>query len=179
MANNFLIALCGRSGAGKTAVTKRLSELFGWTSVESYTTRPMRKEGERGHIFISEEEFNKIPPEKMVAYTVFDGHRYCATTEQVEKTEMYIVDFSGIKTLRERYHGDKKIIVVFLDVATDTLIARMKQRGDSPEKIENRLKNDDRMFHEGEIDIDLLIDASKSIDEVAMEIVDYVNAKAA
>lgn len=179
MGNNFLIALCGRSGAGKSTVADRLKDLMQWNVVESYTTRAKREEGEKGHIFISEEEFDRIPEENMVVFTVFDGGRYCATAEQVENAELYIVDFPGIKELKQKYPGDKKIVVIYLDAPTEILIERMRRRGDSEEKIEKRVKNDDQMFCKGEADINLLIDARKPIDEVAQKIIDYVSKCAA
>jgi len=121
MGNNFLIALCGRSGAGKSTVADRLKDLMQWNVVESY-----------------------------------------------------IVDFPGIKELKQKYPGDKKIVVIYLDAPTEILIERMRRRGDSEEKIEKRIKNDDQMFHEREADIDLLIDARKPINEVVQEIIDYI-----
>lgn len=174
MQNNFLIALCGRSGSGKSSISQELKDKYGWTSIESYTTRPKRAETEKGHIFISEEEFDRISENSRIAFTKFDGYRYCTTAKQVEKAEIYVVDFSGVRELKERYHGNKTIAVVFLDAPTDVLEKRMRQRGDLQEKIQKRMKNDDRMFREEGVEIDLRIDARKSIQEIANTIANYI-----
>ncbi len=174
MQNNFLIALCGRSGSGKSSVSQELKDKYDWNSIESYTTRPKCTETEKGHIFISEEEFDRIPENSRIAFTKFDGYRYCTTAKQVENAEIYVVDFPGVQELKERYHGNKTIAVVFLDAPRDVLENRMRQRGDLPEKVQKRLENDDRMFQEEGVEIDLRIDARKSIQEIANTIVNYI-----
>lgn len=151
----FLIALIGPSGSGKTTVAESLQSTYGMESIESYTTRPMRYEGERGHTFITEEEFLKTYPEKekspeFVAYTEFNGYRYFATQSQVNSSEVYIIDPAGMKYLKERYKGPKKIITVWLDA--DELICsnRMVKRGDEVNSVSNRLWHDRRVFTDTE-----------------------------
>ena len=50
MKNIYLIVVC--SGSGKTAITEKLEELYNLKSIQSYTTRPPRYDGETGHTFI-------------------------------------------------------------------------------------------------------------------------------
>ena len=49
-----LVIIIGRSGAGKTSVANAMRDAYGWTQIESYTTRPRRSEDETGHHFITE-----------------------------------------------------------------------------------------------------------------------------
>lgn len=56
-----LVIIMGRSGAGKTSVANAMRDAYGWTQIESYTTRPRRSEDETGHHFITEAEFDQIP----------------------------------------------------------------------------------------------------------------------
>lgn len=58
--NIYLIV--GPSGSGKTTIANELKATYGYKAVESYTTRPPRYEGERGHIFVSDEEFDALGP---------------------------------------------------------------------------------------------------------------------
>ena len=58
MNNIFLIVGC--SGSGKTTITEQLEQKYGLKSIQSYTTRPPRYDGETGHIFISNEEKNRF-----------------------------------------------------------------------------------------------------------------------
>ena len=41
-----LVIIMGRSGAGKTSVANAMRDAYGWTQIESYTTRPRRSEDE-------------------------------------------------------------------------------------------------------------------------------------
>ena len=57
--NNTILLIVGASGTGKTTVANTLSKMFGMKQIQSYTTRPPRYEGEKGHIFVTDEEFNR------------------------------------------------------------------------------------------------------------------------
>lgn len=170
--NNFLVALCGKSGSGKTTVASYLAGYMGWKSIESYTTRPRRKLDEQGHIFITNEEFDRIRDEEMIVYTEFDGHHYCATMGQVEEAQIYVIDPAGIRELDKRYCGEKRIITVFIEVDDHTLMERMMQRGDGKEKAEKRAENDRYMFRD--VQTEFIVDGTKDVAEVASEIIDIV-----
>ena len=73
--DDWFILLVGPSGSGKTSIANALCRNHGLKAVESYTTRPPRYDGERGHTFISDEAFDTIEVDKVVAFTEFDGHR--------------------------------------------------------------------------------------------------------
>ena len=79
------------SAKGNDTVAARLSEIYGWKVLDSYTTRPPRYEGEKGHIFSTKEEFDALP--EKCAYTYFGGNEYCATAEQVNNSDIYIILF--------------------------------------------------------------------------------------
>lgn len=141
-----IILLCGESGSGKTTVANFLEEVYGLKQLQSYTTRPPRTENEQGHIFISEEEFDKIPPDDMVAYTKYNGYRYCGTTQQVEESDVYVIDLPGIDYFRRNYKGNKHPLVIYLSVPAAEREARMKSRGDSAAYASERLEYDDTAF---------------------------------
>ena len=50
----------GQSGSGKTTVVNYLEEVYSYKSLQSYTTRPQRYEGETGHIFVTDPEFDEL-----------------------------------------------------------------------------------------------------------------------
>lgn len=139
-----IVLLIGRSGSGKTAIADYLKDTYGWTAVESYTTRPKRVPWETGHTFVSDGEFDRL--ENIVAYTMFDGYRYCATAEQIDKADIYIVDLAGVKSMQELYHGDSILLPVYVDVSTPTCMYRMRKRGDKLDAVWQRLDNDKTMF---------------------------------
>ena len=169
--NNTIVLLAGKSGSGKSTVEKVLRDKYGWKTVTSYTTRPKRTPDEAGHIFISESEFDKIKDSDMVAYTLFNGYRYCATKQQVEDTDIYIVDKRGIEEFGQRYDGDKNVLVIYIDVDENILLDRMVGRGDSKEKALERMEHDRKAFADIEDLVDIIFDGgSMTPAEIAEEI---------
>ncbi len=90
----YLIA--GRSGTGKDFLAQKLAEK-GLKVLKSYTTRPRRSASEDTHIFISERE--ALDYTDRVAETNINGYEYFATREQVEESDVYIIDPNGIDKL--------------------------------------------------------------------------------
>ena len=125
---NCIFLIVGCSGSGKTTITEQLEQKYGLKSIQSYTTRQPRYNGETGHIFISDEEFDKLTD--MVAYTEFAGNRYCATAEQVENNDLYIIDPKGIDFFMKSYKGSKIPKVIFISSDMTTRYERMKSRAE-------------------------------------------------
>lgn len=143
MSNNIYLVV-GRSGVGKTSVANKLCEDYGLKSIKSYTTRKPRYEDEKGHIFISDGEFDGLTD--IIAETRFDNHRYCSTKEQIDNNDLYVVDLSGVETFKERYDGNKKPIVLYLTADENVLIERMENRGDSEKSAKQRIVHDKTAF---------------------------------
>lgn len=107
-----IFLILGESGCGKDTIVNTLCDKYGYKRVKSYTTRPPRgtETDERSHIFVSDFEFDQL--QNLVAYTRFDRYRYCATSEQVDNADLYIIDADGIKFFQERYKGARKPFVI-------------------------------------------------------------------
>ena len=105
----------------------------------SYTTRPKRNVSDMDHIYISQAEYDLIP-DKVATRERSDGC-YCATKEQVDNNDIYVVDFDGLFELKEKYHGSKQIVSLFIDVPLDECERRMRNRGDSEDKIRQRTQD--------------------------------------
>lgn len=139
----FLIL--GESGSGKTSICNEL-EKRGFTVLQSYTTRQSRYEDETGHTFCSIEEYNHFrETNQIVAYTFFDNSHYFSTKEQLINSDIYVIDPSGIEYLKENVK-DIEFITIYIQVREQQRIARMYNRGDNQEMIENRLINDTHKF---------------------------------
>lgn len=137
-----LYLFVGKSASGKTTIADMLEERCGMKQVYSYTTRPPRYEGEIGHIFVSEDEFNYLG--KLAAYTLYNGFRYGTTFKQLEECAVYVIDVPGIKTMLERWQdNDRPICIIYFDAAVSIRIDRMVDRGSSDMEIIKRLHNDD------------------------------------
>ena len=121
---DVLICLVGASGTGKTTVAYALQEKYGYNVLESYTTRPKRYKGEKGHTFVDEfqEAWNHFPwiegkalPGNVIAYNKYNGFEYWATREQYKGRgiSLYVVDVPGVEMLRQKVK-DAKIVVIAL-----------------------------------------------------------------
>ena len=142
-----LICLLGVSGCGKSTIANRLERKFGYTSVKSYTTRPVRTNDENDintHTFITMDEVDKYKND-IVADNWFNNNYYFATATQLNCCDIYVIDKAGLEKLRENYH-DKKIIAIYLDVPTEIVAKRMEQRGDNDKAIMSRLQHDTIAF---------------------------------
>ena len=139
--NNPLFLFVGKSASGKTTAAEILESKYNLKTLQSYTTRPKRYENETGHTFISDEEFGNL--KNIIAYNEYNGYKYCATKDQIDKTSIYVIDVPGVKTLLQNYNSDRKIIVFYFDASIRTRIDRMVDRHDSDMAIVSRIYNDE------------------------------------
>lgn len=139
--NKPLFLFVGPSGCGKTTVVQNLETKYGYKTVQSFTTRPQRYDNETGHTFISDDEFDAL--QNIVAYTKYNGFRYCTTKEQLDLVTSYVVDIPGVETLLKNYNTDRTIVVFYLDSTVKVRIERMIDRHDSDTAIIGRLHNDE------------------------------------
>lgn len=191
----ILVAIVGESGCGKSTVINRLTELKGFYSIDSYTTRPMREENEKGHIFVREEDYEFTletvavagglgkqelvikkngEPINYIAYTKFNGNHYWAQEDQILDTErtsygLYTVDPYGLDELKKRLKDtDVKLFSIYLSLPHDERLERMKQRGDTFYSAVERINHDKHAFREIHTDVTLNISGMASADVTAI-----------
>lgn len=136
-----LFLFVGKSASGKTTIANMLANKYGYVQVESYCTRKPRFDGERGHVFVTEDEFNNLG--ELVAYTFYSGNHYGTTLEQIGKSDIYVVDVPGVETLLQKYKTNRPICIIYFDTTVTTRIHRMIDRGDSDTAIISRLLQDE------------------------------------
>lgn len=152
-----LLLVLGASGSGKTTLCAELEKRYGLKSIPSYTTRKPRFDGEQGHTFITEDEFDKL--KDILAYAKTDNCRYAVTKEMLENENysVYVVDTSGLLYLYDHYRGDRPLISVFIDSDVYDRFNRMVSREDDrtyEEKVKAALT---RIEHDSiEFNIDLV-----------------------
>jgi guanylate kinase len=184
-----LFLFVGKSASGKSTIASILEEQHGLKQVFSYTTRPPRHEGEVGHIFVTNAEFNNLG--KLAAYTFYNGNRYGTTFDQLDECSIYVIDVPGVETLLKNMEDyDRPICVIYFDAAVSTRIERMVDRGASDMEIINRLHNDDTkddwyrqldrlQWHYKNIehkDVELYkVDANEDIENVLEQVLYYIN----
>lgn len=139
--NKPLFLFVGPSGCGKTTVVQNLENQYGYKTVQSFTTRPRRYDDEVGHTFITDYEFDML--QDIVAYTNYNGFRYCTTKDQLDSVTSYVVDIPGVETLLKNYNTNRTIVVFYLESTVKVRIERMIDRHDSDTAIIGRLHNDE------------------------------------
>lgn len=140
-----LYCIVGPSGSGKTSAQTILEKVCQLDGVWSYTTRPPRYQDEPSHFFVSDEVFDALGP--MVGYTEYNGYRYGVTAELLDRADFYVIDPAGLAILKERYHN-KPIKVIWLEATETERAIRMLTRGDSIDKVFERITFDRAAFSE-------------------------------
>ena len=145
-----IYCIIGRSGSGKTTLCDELQKNFGWKTVESITTRLPRSLEEKGHLFVTQEQFD-AKRSKLVAYTKFDNYEYGVTAKMLDEADLYVIDPAGFLYLKEHY--DKRPLrIIYLSLSEEKAIERMKARGDTEEQIAERVQNDRQSFSKEMLD---------------------------
>ena len=166
--NNRIILVVGESGSGKDTLVDTVCEQYGYKKLISYTTRPQRNTNKdlQSHYFISTDELRNL--KDIVAYTEFNGYEYCATAEQVDNADFYIIDCEGVKYFKAHYKGNKEIVTVHINVPKVDRFLRMRKR-DGTMKAMERIKHDNVAFAEVDNMCDITIDNTDSNINVTVE----------
>lgn len=146
---NKVIILAGPGGVGKSTISQYLCSHFSDRFQESVscTTREKRSGEKDGvhYYFLSEKEFSeKIKENQFLEYNLFpNGNMYGTLFSEVErilktKNCILVIDVLTGLSIAERY-PDLDVVTFFLDVDDDSLMKRLKGRGDNESAIMQRL----------------------------------------
>ena len=139
--NKPLFLFVGKSASGKTTIANMLEKKYCFNQVQSYTTRQPRYDGEIGHIFLTNEEFNAL--EDIVSYTLYNGNQYGTTASLLDQNDIFVVDVPGVESLLQKYKTNRPICIIYFDTTVATRIRRMISRNDSDMAIIARLLQDE------------------------------------
>ena len=163
----FLVA--GRTASGKSTIVKAVCERLGLKQVKSLTTRPPRKEelnnSNCDHYFVTNAEFDEKEKDGLAAYTEINGYKYATTFDELDRSDIYVIDPIGIKTLKDNC-GDKY---------------RFIERGGTGTEFEKRYNKESEQFKEYEnnqmFDYHILNDGTieDSIDKMSKIILNQTN----
>lgn len=150
---NSILYICGEKSAEelgsyiKTLINK-LDELknkypiIPLKALVSHTTRAPRNGEIHGktYYYVSLEEFSKL---EKIEETEYAGNHYCLSANEVNNVcknhpAMVIVDIEGVKQIKD-FHDN--VISIFIETSEEIITKRMLNRGDSEEKIKERLLN--------------------------------------
>ena len=152
MANRrgLMLVLSSPSGAGKTTLSRRLSESDQETGLSiSVTTRPLRPDEVDGedYIFVSEKEFTRlIEAGDLLEYATVFGHSYGTPRPAVEahldagRDVLFDIDWQGTQQLQDKSKGDV-VRIFILPPSMEALEDRLRSRGqDSNETVASRMQ---------------------------------------
>lgn len=111
-----LLCILGRSASGKDTLVNTLCERTGLKQLQSYTTRERRVNEGDTHIFVTENDYQTMLSNNEVAVdTNINGNYYWSTIKQLYEADIYIVDFIGLKKLRELNLPNLRIVSVYIN----------------------------------------------------------------
>ena len=97
-----LYCIIGRTGSGKSTITKQAANKLNARILKSYTTRARRKNeigNDTDHTFINQSDVEKYRTD-MVAYTGRIGYCSFATQQQLMESDFYIINPEGFYELQ-------------------------------------------------------------------------------
>lgn len=147
---HILLCLLGRTACGKDALAKKLCERTGLRQIISYTTRERRENEGETHIFVSDEDYQKLELEgQIAAFTQIGQYKYCCTVNQLYENDIYIIDPVGLKHLRELQLPNLRLVTVFINVPDDVREYRaLNIRKDDKIKYRIRCRAENEQFRE-------------------------------
>ena len=147
---HMLFCVLGRTSSGKDTLVNKLCEKTGAKQLISYTTRPRRDREEDTHIFVAEEEYEKMLADGQVAVdTNINGNYYWSTIEQLYGADVYILDYLGLKKLKELNLPNIRLVSVFINTPDEIRKERaLNERGDDKKTFASRNFSEKRQFEE-------------------------------
>ena len=168
---NYIIAITGKSSAGKDSIARVLSNQYGYKYVVSTCTRPIRS-GETNNVdyhFVSEEEFQRlIDNDELIEYRYYDTIQNGKQTRWhygIERKEIdlnrqsyvCVVDLIGLEDLKKEF--GYKVISLYIDVPKEIrkLRAIARDRFFEEKEFLRRCKDDDIKFANVERIVDFVV----------------------
>ena len=112
-----LLCVLGKTASGKDSLVNKLCERTGLRQVISYTTRPRRDNEGNTHIFVDESDYEQMYQDGVIAaFTQIGQYKYWTTIDQLENTDVYIIDYTGVQTLRELNLPNIRLVSVYINV---------------------------------------------------------------
>lgn len=144
--NKKIIVITGASGTGKTTISHYLKEKYQIPNVITHTTR-MPREGEKNGIDYYFETNKTFSEKHYLEQVEYSGHKYGSSVEGLEsmwkKVDLasIVVDTAGAIAYKKKY--GKQAVVIFLELDLPNLAKRLKKRGDTPDRIIQRINSEE------------------------------------
>lgn len=145
-----LYCIIGKTGSGKTTITKNVADKLNKKILKSYTTRNRRNnetDENADHTFIIPDEVEQYRAD-MVAYTDRVGYYSFATKQQLMDADFYIINPSGYYELQTNTKDmDIRLVAIYITTPIRILENRVKKRGDFETWKENYINESEEFSH--------------------------------
>lgn len=171
----ILFCVLGRTASGKDTLTSAICKSHKMTKLISYTTRVPRSAYEDTHIFTSWDKFEEHKRNGQVAASSKIGDEmYWSSRAQLEKYDFYVIDYVGLKQIREMNLPNVKIVTIYVKAPIEERHKRAFIRDPDVDKYFKRNADEQEQFDELESkqDWDYLVyndrfsDAEKCFEEI-------------
>ena len=155
----MIVALSGASGSGKSTVAELIQSQLGLRKNLKCTTRKKRNEQDTDYVFTDEAGFfEKVRRGELIEFVYYHGNFYGIMTPQDEC--LVICEPTGSVHVRKwAFTHGVPCKLVYLDCPEEVRKARMTERGDFAQSVEERLAAD-RYFEVFKSGFDAVIDAT-------------------
>ena len=112
-----LLCVLGKTASGKDSLVEQLCKRTGLKQIISYTTRPRRTNEGNTHIFVDDNDYEQMRQDGVIAaFTQIGQYKYWTTIDQLHDADVYIIDYEGLKTLRELNFDNIRLVSVYINV---------------------------------------------------------------
>ena len=168
-----IVALFGKSGAGKDAIQKKITSSNNYHSIVSCTTRPAREKEKNSinYFFLTNDEFaEKVMNNEMLEATSFRGWFYGTSLDSLnqEQINIGVFNIAGIEALLEDSRLD--VLPIWISAPDKVRLLRSLNREENPDCAEicRRFQTDEADFRAIDFDYETVenIDLSSAIEGV-------------
>lgn len=170
----------GRTGSGKSTVTKEAAKQLNMNILRSYSTRQYLRQCETkensDHILISPDEIEKYR-NYMIAYTDRVGYCNFATKQQLLDNDFYIINPTGYYELKLKTKDmNIELVTIMVNVPYNDLRQRARKRGDYDAWQANYIKESEEFsnFEKSNL-IDYFVLNDRSLEESVAKMVRVIN----
>ncbi len=179
----MILVLVGKSSSGKDTLMKELVKQNLFKECMSTTSRPIRinEKNNIDYMFITKDEFlEKVKNNEFIEYRTYETELnskkeiwYYGTEKKaidISVDSVLVLDLQGLKELR-KYFTSEQVIGVYLHCPSILRTQRAKSRGSFCEVEWNRrLLADKKDFEDVYSEVQYVLNAAKSTEELAQEI---------